>query len=99
MELIKVEEGQIVTAGGQPIRLRGWNIGGWLNLEDFIDGFVGAEHNLRATMARVLGKGKAHFFFERLLDHFFTEDDVAGDGCHGRQCAAHPVQLPALRAR
>ena len=51
MELLKVQHGQIVTASNKPIRLRGWNVGGWLNMEDFIDGFVGAEHNLRATMA------------------------------------------------
>lgn len=76
MELLKTHNGQIITASGNPIRLRGWNIGGWLNMEDFIDGFVGAEHNLRATMARILGREKAQFFFDRLLDHFFTEDDV-----------------------
>lgn len=76
MELLKVTDGQIVTVSDHPIRLRGWNIGGWLNMEDFINGFVGAEHNLRATMRRVIGKEKAQFFFDRLLDHFFTEEDV-----------------------
>jgi len=76
MELLKVHNHQIVTAKNKPIRLRGWNIGGWLNMEDFINGFVGAEHNLRATMSRVVGKEKAQFFFDRLLDHFFTEEDV-----------------------
>jgi endoglucanase len=76
MELLKVSNGQIVTQSNKPIRLRGWNIGGWLNMEDFIDGFVGAEHTLRATMARILGRDKAQFFFDRLLDHFFTEEDV-----------------------
>lgn len=77
MELIKVRDHQIVTATGQPVRLRGFNIGGWLNMEDFINGFVGAEHILRLTMARLLGSEKADFFFERLLDYFFTEQDVA----------------------
>jgi endoglucanase len=76
MEQLKVQNHQIVTASGEPITLRGWNIGGWLNMEDFINGFVGAEHNLRATLSRVLGKEKAQFFFERMLDYFFTEDDV-----------------------
>ena len=76
MDLLKVSNGQIVTTNNQPICLRGWNIGGWLNMEDFINGFVGAEHNLRAAMSRVIGKEKAQFFFNRLLDHFFTEDDV-----------------------
>ncbi len=76
MERLKTLENQIITATGQPVRLRGYNIGGWLNMEDFIDGFVGAEHNLRATLARILGKGKAQFFFDRLLDYFFTAEDV-----------------------
>ena len=34
MEFLRVQEGQIVSAGGAPIRLRGFNLGGWLNLED-----------------------------------------------------------------
>ena len=76
MEMLKVQNGRIVTPSGEPVRLRGFNIGGWLNMEDFIDGFTGAEHNLRATMARILGKEKAQFFFDRLLDYFFTEEDV-----------------------
>jgi aryl-phospho-beta-D-glucosidase BglC (GH1 family) len=76
MDFLKVHNGQIVSVSGAPIRLRGWNIGGWLNMEDFIDGFVGAEHNLRTTMSRILTKDKAQFFFDRLLDHFFTEEDV-----------------------
>ena len=76
MEMLTVKDGQIVTASGQPVRLRGFNLGGWLNMEDFIDGYVGAEHNLRLNMSRVLGEKKAQFFFDNLLDYFFTEEDV-----------------------
>ncbi len=90
MELIKVKNHQIVTASGKPIMLKGWNVGGWLNMEDFIDGFVGAEHNLRATMARMLGMEKAQFFFDRLLDHFFTEDDVKAM----KKLGANVIRLP-----
>lgn len=35
----------------------------------FIAGYPGSEHGLRATMAQVLGEGKAQFFFDRLLDY------------------------------
>ena len=90
MELLKVKYGQIVTASNKPIRLRGWNIGGWLNMEDFIDGFVGAEHNLHATMMRILGKEKTYFFFDRLLDNFFTEDDVRAM----KKLAANMIRIP-----
>ncbi len=76
MQILHVANGQIVNESGQPIHLRGFNIGGWLNMEDFINGSVGAEHNLRATMGRILGREKAQFFFDRLLDYFFTEEDV-----------------------
>jgi aryl-phospho-beta-D-glucosidase BglC (GH1 family) len=89
MELLKVHH-QIVTAKNSPLRLRGWNIGGWLNMEDFINGFVGAEHNLRATMSRIIGKEKARFFFDRLLDHFFTEEDVKAMAKFG----ANVIRIP-----
>jgi aryl-phospho-beta-D-glucosidase BglC (GH1 family) len=90
MDLIKVKNRQIVTASGRPIMLKGWNVGGWLNMEDFIDGFVGTEHTLRATMARTLGKEKAQFFFDRLLDHFFTEDDVKAM----KKLGANVIRIP-----
>ena len=67
---------RIVDARGRAVRLRGVCVGGWMNMEDFINGHPGAEHTLRATMSEVIGPAKAHFFFERLLDHFFNEDDI-----------------------
>jgi endoglucanase len=47
-----------------------------MNMEDFTNGHPGAEHTLRAQMAEILGPAKAQFFFDRLLDYFFNEDDV-----------------------
>jgi aryl-phospho-beta-D-glucosidase BglC (GH1 family) len=76
MEFLKVKRGRIVTQSGKPIRLRGFNAGGWLNMEDFVNGFPGAEHVLHETMARLLGKEKTEFFFKCWLDVFFTEADV-----------------------
>ena len=87
---LRVQDGKIVNATGEAVRLRGFNLGGWLNMEDFITGFTGAEHNLRQTMARILGKGKADFFFERLLDHFFTEEDAA----YMHSLGANVLRLP-----
>lgn len=75
--MLQVENGRIVDARRQPVRLRGTCVGGWLHLENFIDGYPGAEHALRETMARELGPARAEFFFDRLAAHFFTEDDVA----------------------
>ena len=77
MEFLSVKANQIVDARGKSMRLRGTCVGGWMNMEDFINGFSGAEHTLRFEMAEVLGKSKAEFFFERFHDHFFNEADIA----------------------
>ena len=77
MEFLSVKANQIVDARGKSMRLRGTCVGGWMNMEDFINGFAGAEHTLRFEMAEVLGKSKAEFFFERFHDHFFNEADIA----------------------
>jgi endoglucanase len=76
MEFLRVSGTHIVDASGKKVRLRGTCPGGWMNMEDFINGHPGAEHTLRSQMAEVLGATRARFFFERMLDHFFNEDDV-----------------------
>jgi aryl-phospho-beta-D-glucosidase BglC (GH1 family) len=90
MEFLKVKRNQIITASGDSIRLRGFNAGGWLNMEDFVNGFPGAEHTLRETMTRVLGTQKTEYFFTRLLDVFFTEHDVKDM----KRLGANVIRLP-----
>jgi endoglucanase len=74
---LSVSGDQIFDSGGNPINLRGVCLGGWMNLENFLNGYPGSEHGLRAVMTEILGPGKAQFFFERLLDHFIAETDLA----------------------
>ena len=57
MERLKVQNGQIVKTSGDPIYLRGYNIGGWLNMEDFINGFVGVERFQAAWYLQALSQG------------------------------------------
>jgi endoglucanase len=76
MELLKVVGNKIVDQHEQPVFLRGVCLGGWMNMEDFINGYPGLESGLRAAMTEVLGAGKAEFFFDRWLDHFFSEKDI-----------------------
>ena len=75
--MLQVKGNQIVNEQSQPVRLRGTCIGGWMNMENFINGYPGDEHGLRAAMAEVLGPDKAQFFFERWLDYFLAEEDLA----------------------
>jgi aryl-phospho-beta-D-glucosidase BglC (GH1 family) len=90
MDMLHVKKGKIVDAQGNPVLLRGTCVGGWMNMENFINGYPGAEHRLRALMAEIMGPDKATFFFERLLDYFLTEDDIA----FMKKLGATVVRLP-----
>ena len=91
MEFLHVKGPDIVDAKGKKVRLRGTCPGGWMNMEDFINGHPGAEHTLRAQMADVLGASRAEFFFDRLLNYFFNEDDVIFLRKAGASCVRFPI--------
>jgi hypothetical protein len=67
---------KIVNGRGEAVFLRGFCLGGWMNMENFITGYPGHESGLRAAVALVLGDEKAHFFFERFLNYFIQKDDL-----------------------
>lgn len=66
----------IVNADGQAVQLRGFGLGGWMNMENFITGFPANEEAQRQELRAVLGKENYEFFFECFLEVFFTEDDA-----------------------
>ena len=76
-QVLKVEGKRIVNAAGETVRLRGAGLGGWMNMENFINGYPGDEKGIRAAVAEALGADKGQFFFDRWLDAFFAEEDVA----------------------
>jgi len=73
---LNVNGANIVNGRGETVLLRGFCLGGWMNMENFIIGYPGHEAGLRSAVERVLGKEKAHFFFERFLHYFIQEDDL-----------------------
>jgi endoglucanase len=87
--MLQVKQNQIVDEQGKEIRLRGACVGGWMNMENFINAYPGDEHGLRAMLAKILGPGKADFFFDRWLDYFLAEDDIA----FIKSCGANVVRL------
>ena len=90
MSFLRTRGREIVDASGKTVRLRGVCVGGWLNMEDFINGHPGAEHMLRRQMVETLGPSRAAFFFDRLVHHFFNEDDIE----FIRSTGATVVRLP-----
>ncbi|TDZ27890.1 Beta-xylosidase [Colletotrichum spinosum] len=87
---LRVRGTKIVNENGEEVILKGSAVGGMLNMENFITGYSGHEHEHRAALAEVLGEEKADFFFSRLLHYFFTEADAALFASLGLNCLRVP---------
>jgi aryl-phospho-beta-D-glucosidase BglC (GH1 family) len=74
--MLRVERGKILDGRSREVRLQGVCVGGWMNMENFINGYPGSEHGVRAALVEAIGASKAGFFFERLLDHVLAEADI-----------------------
>ncbi|MDR0627640.1 MAG: glycoside hydrolase family 5 protein [Bifidobacteriaceae bacterium] len=75
-DLISIRGNQLVSGSGEPLRLRGFCLGGWMCMENFITGFPATESLMRQAVGRAAGTDRAEFFFERLLDQFFGPADA-----------------------
>lgn len=65
--------------------------GGHTNMENFITGYPGHEHEMRKAMLEVLGKEKYDFFFDRFLEYFFTREDARFLKSLGLNCVRIPI--------
>lgn len=76
MDMLQTKNDLIIDAKGNPVRLRGFGVGGWMNTENFINGYPGFESGLRRALAETIGPATAGFLFDRMLDYFLAEDDI-----------------------
>ncbi len=74
---LKVAGDRLVDAAGRHVVLRGYNIGGHLNMENFLTGFPFTESSQRAAMLRAMGPERYALFFNRFMEAFFGDDDAA----------------------
>ena len=74
---LRISGSQLVTGEGAPVVLRGFGLGGWMNMENFITGYPANEEAQRQALLSVLGPQKYELFFDRFLTYFFTEADAA----------------------
>jgi endoglucanase len=74
--MLRVRGNQIVDSDGQAVILRGFGLGGWMNMENFITGYPANEEAQREAISRVLGAELYELFFDRFLEYFFTEADA-----------------------
>ena len=84
--VLSVRGAKIVDGSGQPVILRGYNIGGWMNMENFLTGYPGTESQHRRVLRRVLGA--------ELYDAFFEERRLIPDGHLHEMCFAELEKDP-----
>jgi len=76
MEMLQVTNGKITDCTGKVIQLRGTCVGGWMNMENFVNGYPGSEDGMRCTLRDVLGASKAEFFLNSMMDKMLGEADI-----------------------
>ncbi|MFD1717601.1 glycoside hydrolase family 5 protein [Georgenia deserti] len=81
---------RMVDGDGDVIRLRGFGLGGWMTMENFITGHPATESQTRRAMRRVLGEDAYEAFFETFLASFFGEDDAEYLAWLGVNCLRVP---------
>ncbi|AEE96268.1 glycoside hydrolase family 5 protein [Mahella australiensis] len=86
MNLLHVNGKDIVNESGKKVMLRGTCVGGWMNMENFINGYPGTESNLRSLMKEKIGEELATFFFDEMADNFLAEDDFKFIAESGANC-------------
>jgi endoglucanase len=57
--------------------LRGYNIGGWMNMENFLTGYPGTESRQRRVLHRVLGPELYEAFFDQFMTVFFDDAEAS----------------------
>jgi aryl-phospho-beta-D-glucosidase BglC (GH1 family) len=73
---LSVSGDQIVNRKGDTVYLRGFGLGGMLNMENFIDGYPANEESMHEGLLKVMGEKKYNLYFDTFLKSYFTEPDA-----------------------
>ncbi|MCL1871087.1 MAG: glycoside hydrolase family 5 protein [Promicromonosporaceae bacterium] len=84
--LLHVDGDHLADAQGTPVRLTGFGLGGWMNMENFITGFPATEQQHREALRREMGDEAYAAFFDAFLADFFSEDDARYIASLGVNC-------------
>ncbi len=74
---LRIEQNSIVRADGSKVRLRGIGLGGYLNLENWINGFPATEGAIKDALKNVIGAELTEYFIDEMRLAFFTDADAA----------------------
>ncbi len=86
---IKVNKGKF-ELNGEPIRLRGFGIGTWLNIEHFMIGLPTPDHMIREAVCEQFGNDVAKQFFDAFHKNFLNEKDFK----KMKDCGVNLIRVP-----
>lgn len=89
MDYIGVENNHF-TYQGKPIRLRGFGIGTWLNLEHFMIGLPTSERMIISAFQKQFGYEAAEEFLKKYREEFFKEEDFQ----MLKECNVNFIRIP-----
>jgi len=76
-EFLSIRGRDLINQAGETVTLRGFGLGGWMNMENFITGYPANEEAMREALHSVLGPERYERFFDRFLEDFFDAQDAA----------------------
>ena len=83
-------EGKHFKYAGHSIRLRGFGIGTWLNLEHFMIGFPASEQMIKGAFQKAYGFDAEKEFFDTYYMEFFKEEDFQ----LLKECGVNFIRIP-----
>ncbi|HEX5000753.1 MAG TPA: glycoside hydrolase family 5 protein [Terriglobia bacterium] len=75
--LLSIRGSGLVNQKGESVTLKGFGLGGWMNMENFITGYPGNEEAQREAILAAIGPERYARFFDRFLEEFFGPGDAA----------------------
>ena len=93
---IRVDGSRLVDESGDEVRLAGFGLGGWLNMEDFITGYPGNEEAIRRLLRNAMGPAASDAFFETFDEVFLGSDDADLMASMGLNSVRVPVNYRRL---
>src|SRR5207247_6516134 len=66
-EFLSIRGRDLVNQAGETVTLRGFGLGGWMNMENFITGYPANEEAMRDALHSVLGTERYERFFDCFL--------------------------------
>ncbi|MHC4592463.1 MAG: glycoside hydrolase family 5 protein [Planctomycetota bacterium] len=90
MSWLRTSGRDIVNEADEVVLLKGYCLGGWLNTENFINGYPFVDHAFFRALCKVLGESKAQYYYERQYEYYMREEDVELLA----ECGTNSVRLP-----